>query len=580
LGISAQLTFSVMMEKSVMKNRVFLLVMLCVFIYSRPVLADSMKPVEAQHGMVVTEQVLASEIGAKVLRAGGNAVDAAVAVGYALAVVNPCCGNIGGSGFMLIHLKSGKNTFLNFRGRAPLAATATLFQDKTGKIIPGKSLYGYAAVGVPGTVLGLETALKKYGTLSRQKLMQPAIQLAEQGYILNAGDIKLMDDNLSNFKKSANVAAIFLQHGKPYKIGDRLIQTDLAQTLKLISAQGSDVFYKGSIAQDLVRASQANQGVLSLKDFSDYTVETLTPVKCIYHGYTIFSAPPPSSGGTTLCEILNIVETYPLKSSGFHSAQAVHDLVEAERFAFFDRNNKIADPDFVKNPVAHLISKSYAAEIRAKIPANTALSSSTFKVESAREGIHTTHYSIVDKFGNAVSVTYTLNSYFGAQVIAGDTGFLLNNDMDDFTSKVGEPNQFGLILGETNKIEPGKRPLSAMSPTIIMRGDQLVMVVGSPGGPRIITSVLQTILNVLEYNMNIQAAVDAPRFHHQWLPDIIYIEPDTFSKSVQEQLTKMGYHFSRQERWSAVEAIYIDPVTKKIYGGSDNRRAAGKAVGY
>jgi gamma-glutamyltranspeptidase/glutathione hydrolase len=563
-----------------MNNKVFLLAMLSIAVFSSPIQANSIKPVEAQHGMVVTEQVLASEIGAKVLRAGGNAVDAAVAVGYALAVVNPCCGNIGGNGFMLIHLKSGENIFLNFRGRAPLAATSTLFQDKTGKIIPEKSLYGYAAVGVPGTVLGLETALNKYGTQSRQQLMQPAIQLAEQGYILTAGDIKLMDDNLSNFKKSANVAGIFLHHGMPYKIGDRLIQADLAHTLKLISAQGSDVFYKGSIAQDVVKASQANQGILSLKDFSDYTVETLTPIKCIYHGYKIFSAPPPSSGGTTLCEILDIIETYPLQSSGFHSAQAVHDLVEAERFAFFDRNNKLADPDFVKNPVAHLISKSYAAEIREKIPANTALSSSAFNGEPAKEGTHTTHYSIVDKFGNAVSVTYTLNSYFGAQVIAGHTGFILNNDMDDFTSKVGDPNQFGLILGEANKIEPGKRPLSAMSPTIIMQGDQLVMVVGSPGGPRIITSVLQTILNVLEYNMNIQAAVDAPRFHHQWLPDVIYIEPDTFSKSVREQLTKMGYHFSLQKRWSAVEAIYIDPVTKKIYGGSDNRRAAGKAVGY
>jgi gamma-glutamyltranspeptidase/glutathione hydrolase len=569
------------MEKFAMKTIVFLLAMFCVVIYSLPVFADSIKPVEAQQGMVVTEQVLASEIGATVLRAGGNAVDAAVAVGYALAVVNPCCGNIGGNGFMLIHLKSGKNIFLNFRGRAPLAATSTLFLDKTGKIIPDKSLYGYAAVGVPGTVLGLETALKKYGTLSRQQLMQPAIQLAEQGYILNAGDIKLMDANLSNFKKSANVAAIFLQRGLPYKAGDRLIQKDLAHTLKLISEKGADVFYKGSIAEDVVKASHANQGILSLKDFSDYTVETLIPVKCTYHGYTIFSAPPPSSGGTTLCEILNIIETYPLRKSGFHSVEAVHDLVEAERFAFFDRNNKIADPDFITNPVAHLTSKSYAAEIRKKIPANTALPSSAFTAaEPVKEGVHTTHYSIVDKSGNAVSVTYTLNSYFGAQVIAGNTGFLLNNDMDDFTSKVGEPNQFGLILGATNKIEPGKRPLSAMSPTIIMQGDQLVMVVGSPGGPRIITSVLQTILNVLEYKMNIQAAVDAPRFHHQWLPDAIDIEPDTFSKDVQQKLAKMGYHFSLQKPWSAVEAIYIDPVTKKIYGGSDNRRAAGKAVGY
>jgi gamma-glutamyltranspeptidase/glutathione hydrolase len=543
--------------------------------------ASSQKPVEALHGMVVTEQGLASEVGASILRAGGNAVDAAVAVGYALAVVNPCCGNIGGSGFMLIHQKSRKNIFISFRGRAPFAASSDMFLDKTGRIIPGKSLYGYSAVGVPGTVLGLETALKKYGTMSRKQVMQPAIQLAEQGYALTSGDIKLMDDNLNNFKKSENVAAIFLKKGQPFQVGDHFVQKDLANTLKLISEQGADGFYKGSIAKAIVKASTENHGLLSLKDFSAYNVEEFSPVKCQYHGYTIFSAPPPSSGGTTLCEILNIIEPYSLKSLGFHSAESVHYLVEAERFAFFDRNNKIGDPDFVTNPVAALTSKAYAAEIRKRIPAATAVPSSELRAAPAvKEGVHTTHYSVVDRLGNAVAVTYTLNSFFGASVIAGNTGFLLNNDMDDFTSKVGEPNQFGLILGAINKIEPGKRALSAMSPTIVMKGDQLVMVVGSPGGPRIITSVLQTILNVLEYNMDIQAAVDAPRFHHQWLPDSIDVEADTFSPSVQSQLAKMGYHFSSQKRWSAVEAIYIDPVTKKIYGGSDNRRTAGKAVGY
>jgi gamma-glutamyltranspeptidase/glutathione hydrolase len=566
-----------------MKQGFLLLLIASALGFSTPAAAAAraLKPVEVLHGMVVTEQILASDIGTNILKSGGNAVDAAVAVGYALAVVNPCCGNIGGSGFMLIHLKTGKNIFINFRGRAPFAATPNMYLDESGKIIPEKSLYGYAAVGVPGTVLGLETALKKYGTMSRQQVMLPAIKLAEFGYGLTPGDIKLMDDNLRNFKRSLNVAAIFMRQGQPYQVGDKFVQKDLANTLKLISDKGSDIFYKGSIAERIVKASKENHGILSLKDFSDYSVEEFSPVKCSYRGYTLFSAPPPNSGGTTLCEILNIIEAYPLKSFGFHSAASVHYIVEAERFAFFDRNNKIGDPDFVKNPVAYLTSKSYAEKIQKRIPASAAVPSSELATGPVlKEGVNTTHYSIVDKFGNAVAVTYTLNSFFGANVIAGDTGFLLNNDMDDFTSKVGEPNQFGLILGEVNKIQPGKRPLSAMSPTIVMKGNQLVMVLGSPGGPRIITSTLQTILNVLDYDMNIQEAVDAPRFHHQWLPDVIYTEPGVFSAGVEDQLAKKGYHFSAQKSWSAVEAIYIDPNSKKIYGGSDDRRAAGKAVGY
>ena len=562
-------------------NNILSLLLPFIFFISPPIMANAPQPVIATHGMVVTDQALASAVGVRILQAGGNAIDAAVAVGYALAVVNPCCGNIGGNGFMLVHLKSGKNIFINFRGRAPLAATADMFLDKAGNIIPDKSLYGYAAAGVPGTVLGLETALKKYGTLSRQRVMQPAIQLAEQGYILTPGDVKLMAENTANFKKSPNVAAIFLQHGQRYKAGELFQQKDLAATLKQIAMQGPAVFYQGRIAAAVVKASQANGGILSMKDFSEYTVQELAPVSCTYHGYTVFSAAPPSSGGTTLCEILNIIEPYPLAAQGFHSAAATHDLVEAERFAFFDRNNKIGDPDFMSNPVAQLTAKSYAADIRQRIPTDKAVPSSELHAtQAAKEGTQTTHYSIVDKQGNAVAVTYTLNSYFGASVIAGRTGFLLNNDMDDFTAKVGVPNQFGLILGEANKIEPGKRPLSAMSPTILMKGDQLVMVVGSPGGPRIITSTLQTILNVLEYHMNIQAAVDAPRFHHQWLPDTITMEAGAFTPAVQQQLSQMGYHFSEQLPWSVVEAIYIDPVTKQMTGGSDSRRSAGKAMGY
>lgn len=539
--------------------------------------ADAASPSVGTQGMVVTEQQLASQVGLDVLRAGGNAIDAAVAVGYALAVVDPCCGNIGGGGFMTLHLADGRNIFLNFRERAPLNARPDLYVDVDGKIIPGKSTYGYAAVAVPGTVLGLETALNKYGTLSREQLMAPAIKLAEDGFILVSDDVKLLKMATASFKKSPNVAAIFLKDGHPYRVGDKLVQKDLAVTLKLIQKDGSKAFYKGPISEAVVQASEMHGGILQLKDFSDYYVEDLAPVICNYGAYTVISAPPPSSGGTTLCEMLNILAKYPLKAMGYHSVQSTHYITEAMRFAFYDRNNQLGDPDFVADPVALLTSKTYADEIRKKIEVSKATPSSELEGLAVHEGIHTTHYSIMDKWGNMVAVTYTLNSYFGAGVIAGNTGFFLNDEMDDFSSKPGDPNEFGLIQGVKNNIQPGKRPLSSMTPTIILRGKKPVMVVGSPGGPRIITSTLLTILNVLDYGMTIQAAVDAPRFHHQWLPDAIYMEPGTFPDYTQRELTRMGYHFIPSDQWGAVEAIYVDD--GKLYGGSDSRRS-GKALGF
>lgn len=543
---------------------------------------QALQPAVAKHGMVVSEQHLASQVGTAILMAGGNAVDAAVAVGYALAVVNPCCGNIGGGGFMTLHLAKGKDVFINFRERAPLAAKSDMFLDKEGHVVPDDSIKGYLAVGVPGTVLGLETALKKYGTMTRQQVIAPAIVLAEKGFTLTAGDVKLLSMYTDSFKSQSNVAEIYLRPNKtPYKVGDRLVQKNLANTLKLISQKGPAVFYKGQIAEAIVHASESHGGILSMKDFSSYTVEELTPIHCTYRGYTLISSPPPSSGGTTLCEILNILENYPLKSMGYHSARSVHYIVEAMRYAYFDRNNQLGDPDFVKNPVDHLISKDYADQIQQRILDVKATPSSELSAEpAASERVNTTHYSVVDKYGNAVSVTYTLNGFFGAQVIAGKTGFFLNDEMDDFTTKQGEPNQFGLVQGEKNKIEPGKRPLSSMTPTIIMKNNKVIMIVGSPGGPRIITATLLTILNVLEYGLNIQAAVDAARFHHQWMPDIIDMEPHVFSTTTIKKLTGMGYHFNEGDTWGAVEAIYIDPKTKLIYGGSDKRRLAGKAIGY
>jgi gamma-glutamyltranspeptidase/glutathione hydrolase len=538
------------------------------------------EPVAVDQGMVVSEQKLASQIGLDILKAGGNAVDAAVAVGYALAVVNPCCGNLGGGGFMTLHLATGNDVFINFRERAPLAARTNMYLNVDGKIIPGKSTTGYLAVAVPGTVLGLETALKEYGSMTRAQVMAPAVKLAEQGFVLTAGDVKFLTMFTGQFKSSPDIAAIFLKNGQPYQVGDLLQQKELAKSLQLIATQGPKAFYDGPIAQQIVDASEMHGGILSRQDFSKYSAEIENPVKCNYRGYSVISAPPPSSGGTTLCEILNILEAYPLAAMGYQSIQSTHYIIEAMRFSFYDRNNKLGDPDFITNPVTQLTSKEYAAKIRKKIKITVATPSTELTADTMHEGVNTTHYSIIDKAGNAVAVTYTLNSYFGAMVIAQGTGFFLNNEMDDFTSSPNQPNQFGLMQGENNKIEPGKRPLSAMSPTIILDNNQPMMVVGSPGGPRIINATLLTILNVIDFGMTIQQAVDAHRFHHQWLPDVVEIEPNTFSVDTMHQLNQMGYQFSMINPFGAVEAIYIDPKTKKIYGGSDSRRSAGLAAGY
>lgn len=552
-----------------------------VILFPCTLLADS-KPVLATHGMVVTEQQLASQVGLDILKQGGNAVDAAVATGYALAVVDPCCGNIGGGGFMLIHFANGKDVFLNFRERAPLTATSNMYLDSKGEVIPNASVIGYKAVATPGTVLGLDSALQKYGTMSRLQVMMPAIKLALNGFILSPYDVKLLTAKTELFKSQPNVAAIFLKDGKPYQVGDRLVQTDLAETLNSIARLGPDYFYKGYPAQAIVIASHDNGGILSLLDFEKYRVEELTPVHCSYRGYDIISAPPPSSGGVTLCEMLNILDYYPLNTLGYHSPLSAHYIIEAMRRGFYDRNNNLGDPDFVKNPIAILISKQYAANVRRQIHNFKATSSTELisMLPKEKEKTNTTHYSVVDKDGNAVAVTYTIDNFFGAGVIAGRTGFFLNDEMDDFTAKPNAPNKFGLVQGVANAIAPGKRPLSSMTPTIITKDKDLFMVLGSPGGPRIITSVLQTILNVVDYNLNIQEAVNAPRFHQQWLPDWVETEPNIFSSETENTLKLMGYQLKPISTWGAVEAIEIDPVTKILYGANDIRRPNGKAMGY
>ena len=539
------------------------------------------KPVTTRHAMVVSAQHLATEVGVKILRQGGNAADAAVAVGYALAVVHPCCGNIGGGGFMVIHLASGKNAFLDFREKAPLKATPTLYQDSKGNVIPGLSTKTYLSVGVPGTVMGLNAALKRYGTLPLARVIAPAIALARDGYVLEQGDVNILSERAKDFAQHPNIAAIFLNHGKPYVAGERLRQPQLAKTLALIAHGGTAAFYRGSIARAVVAASKAHGGILSMKDFTDYSVAWGEPVTCDYHGYSVVSDPPPSSGGTTICEILQILARYPLAKWGYGSADALHYIVEAERRAFADRNSDLGDPAFVHNPIEELISSRHAAALRASIRPDEATPSSQIKGNLASlEGNDTTDYSVVDSHGNAVAVTYTINFLFGSGYIAGDTGFFLNDEMDDFTSKPGVPNAFGLVQGKANQIEPGKRPLSSMSPTIVLRGKRLYMVTGSPGGSTIISTTLESFLNVAEFGMNLQQAVNAPRVHQQWYPDKVFVEPGLMSAAVHQRLEKMGYRFKEVKSWGADEAILVNPKTHLLEGANDRRRPAGLAAGY
>ncbi|HEX3604218.1 MAG TPA: gamma-glutamyltransferase [Steroidobacteraceae bacterium] len=549
---------------------------------------------ESNSGMVVSSQHLATDVGAAILRQGGNAVDAAVAVGYALAVTHPCCGNLGGGGFMTIHLADGRNTFLNFREKAPLAARADMFLDAHGKVVASRSLDGYLAVGVPGTVMGLETARQKYGTLPREALIAAAIKLAEQGFNLTRGDVDVLADGTRQFRGQPNVAAIFLKHGDPFAPGDRLIQTDLAATLRAVSKRGVDAFYHGALPAAIGAASHAHGGLLTAEDFAAYTVTESAPTTCSYRGYTIVSAPPPSSGGITLCEMLQVLEGYPLKALGFHSSAAVHVMTEAMRFAYRDRNTYLGDPAFIDNPSATLLSAQHAQEIRAQIEPDRATPSASLQgLAAADEHATTTHYSVVDHAGNAVAVTYTINDSFGAKVIAGHTGFFLNDEMDDFTAKPGVANVFGLVQGKANAVAPGKRPLSSMTPTLVFKDSKPVLVIGTPGGSRIITTVLEVIVNVIDHGMALQEAIDAPRIHHQWLPDTIAAEPFALSADTVKALTGMGYKVVPLEPWgsgNAVEAIGIAPADAAaakalgfprpgvLYGASDSRAPAGSAA--
>ncbi|MBN8891056.1 MAG: gamma-glutamyltransferase [Rhodospirillales bacterium] len=566
--------------------------------------AASLPATEAAHGMVVSAQRLASAAGVEMLKAGGNAVDAAVAVGYALAVVDPCCGNIGGGGFMTLHLAKGGDRFLNFREMAPAAATANMYLDPAGNVVRGASLVGWKAVGVPGTVLGLDTALARYGSMTRAQVMAPAIRLAREGFVLTRADTDILHVRTVAFRAQPNVAAIFLHpDGSPYQPGETLVQAGLARTLSDIAAGGPAAFYRGRVPAAVEAASRAGGGILTAADFAAYRVGEGDPVRCSYRGYQVLSAPPPSSGGTTLCEILNILEGYDVRALGFGSAATVHVMAEAMRHAYLDRNTYLGDPAFVDNPLDRLLSPQYAAAIRAAIPPDRATPSRDLRPGTApHEKTETTHFSVADSQGNAVAVTFTINGFFGARVMAGDTGFFLNDEMDDFTIKPGVPNLFGLVQGEANAIAPGKRPLSSMAPTIVTRDGQLFLVLGSPGGARIITITLQVILDMIDHGMALQEAVDAPRIHHQWLPDRIFVEPRALSPDTEALLRGMGYTLVEQTPWGAAEAIAVGPPAPLpgrsvassgndaarsgamrpglFYGANDSRRPAGAAMGY
>jgi gamma-glutamyltranspeptidase/glutathione hydrolase len=537
-------------------------------------------PVEAAHGMVASSSPIASQVGVDIMKKGGNAVDAAVAVGFALAVTHPSAGNIGGGGFMVIHLSRGRSTTIDFREVAPRAATRDMYLDKNGNATD-QSRVGPLAVGVPGSVAGLALAEQEYGKLTLADVMAPAIDLAANGFILNDHEAESLAHAKSLFDTFPASAKKFLKDGEPYHTGDRLVQPDLAKTLRLIAAHGAAAFYHGPIADQIAAEMKAHGGLITTADLAAYKPVERQPIEGTYRGYDVISMPPASSGGIALVELLNILEGYPIAKDGFNTPQTIHLMVEAEKRVYADRSRWMGDTAFFHVPEAGLTSKAYAASLRAGIDPKKATPSTAIApgAPAAYESSQTTHYSVVDASGNAVSTTTTLNGGFGNGEVVAGAGFLLNNEMDDFSAKPGVPNMFGLTGGEANAIQPGKRMLSSMSPTIVTKDGKVFLVVGSPGGSRIITTVLQVIVNVIDHGMNLQQAVDAPRFHHQWLPDDIRIERKGFPPALVQALGKMGYQVKAEGDMGDVEAIMIDPATGARYGAADPR-AGGRAVGY
>ena len=537
------------------------------------------QPLRAKHGMVVAMEATAADVGLSVLKAGGNAVDAAVAAGFAMAVTHPFAGNIGGGGYMLIRMADGRTTFIDFRERAPEKSSRNMYLDAKGELTKD-SVEGWRSSGVPGTVRGFEIAVTKYGKRTWAENMTPAVELASKGFPVSYA----LAEGLKSSKSLAGAPEskrIFQKNGAFYDVGERLVQPELGQTLQRIAANGPGEFYEGETAKRFAEEMAKHGGIISLADLKNYKAVERTPLSGTYHGYTILTAPPSSSGGNALLEMLGILDDTGYETGGSGSASAIHYAAEAMRRAYADRNAYVGDPDFVKVPMKGLLDPAYHAKLRATIDAERATPSDQVRPgrPSGSESMETTHYSVVDAEGNAVSVTYTLNGGYGNGITVPGLGFLLNNEMDDFSAKPGTANMFGLVQGEANAIAPGKRPLSSMTPTIVLKDGKLFMTAGAPGGSRISTAVLQVILNVIDFGMNVQDAVDAPRFHHQWQPDTLSLErgisPDTVAI-----LKSRGYDVDYAPGVVLAQVAAILNDGGWLQGASDGRSAMGKAAGY
>jgi gamma-glutamyltranspeptidase/glutathione hydrolase len=570
-----------------MRRQVRVLVLLLMVALSVPG-AIAREPVRGRHGMVASTNEIASQVGVDIMKRGGNAVDAAIAVAFALAVTHPAAGNLGGGGFMMIRLKDGRTTAIDYREMAPAAAHRDVYLDKNGNLIEGEggSLVGYRAAGVPGTVRGMELALKKYGSgkLTWAQLLEPARRLAATGFNVNHSLARSLHGNREYLEKYPETKRIYLKGGKFYSEGELFRQPELAATFARLQRLGPNEFYEGETARLIVADMKRNNGLMTMADLHGYVAKERTPLRGNYRGYEIISMPPPSSGGAVLIEMLNILEGFDLKKLEASSSDRYHLMAEAMRRAFADRAEYMGDSDFVKVPVQGLIDKAYAETLRANI--NTERASTSTEVRAGRpagyESEETTHFTVVDAQGNAVANTYTLNNSYGSAAVAKGTGMLLNDEMDDFAAKPGTPNMYGLIQGERNAVAPKKRPLSAMTPTIVLRKNgSLWFTVGSPGGPTIINTVFCIITNVIDYDMGIQQAIDFPRIHHQWLPDELVGEPFGLSGDTQRALSSRGHKLAEKPRYLGdAEGIMIEEKTGVRLGATDPRRSDGLAIGY
>jgi gamma-glutamyltranspeptidase / glutathione hydrolase len=563
-------------------NTVFIITFIFIFSFSSLVFAKKHEPVHSSNGMVVTSEKLAAQAGLNVLKNGGNAIDAAVTIGFVMAVTLPRAGNLGGGGFMLLRNAATKEIIaLDYRETAPKKATATMFLNKEGLPDSDLSLNSYLAVGVPGTVSGLAYALETYGTISLSQALKPAIDLAEKGFIVSHDLATSLDKYKKALEKHASTKKVFFKNdGSTYKAGDLFIQPDLATSLKLIAQHGIKTFYQGELAEKIIEHIKLHGGVMEHIDLATYKPLVRKPIQGTYRDYTIYSMPPPSSGGVHLIQMLNMLEKYPLQKMGPTSPKTIHLLAETMRRAYADRSTHVGDPDFVTVPTQQLTSKLYAKKLTRTIKNNKASLSTTIKpgtIETLKEKHDTTHFSVMDKWGNVVSNTYTLNTSYGMKGVVAGTGILLNNEMDDFTSKPGFKNAYGLITNEKNKIEPNKRMLSSMAPTIVMKDSKPFLATGSPGGSRIITTVLHIISNVIDHKMDIATATYSPRIHHQWLPDVLNVEKGINTNTIQ-RLTKMGHTVQEMLPSGAANSIMFQDNT--FFGLADPRRLDGTTLGF